>query len=324
MWLISGCLTQALRSREGREARERREGREASRGKGFLIAGYAALLVVTAGEVALWWALAKTYSRGGWMAVAGAALVWLLSVAWRWRRGARAWHGHPARLAEKVARASLPVSVASPRGTGFQPVIRSGADVAPASVAPPLRRGAGVPPASGSRLAFPPGAIAFALRIAIAMTCLFASSFADRLTPAYTREDRSALNRVDLWKGGLELVADSPLHGWGRGQSGASFMHWTQQIGRDEGYLSMVNSYLTVAVEAGLPLFTLCSLPPRSFRSCPACVRPTAHPAPPPTGLALPDSGAASPPPRRPGWLQWSSATSGSFPASGSCRASAP
>ncbi|AHF94518.1 hypothetical protein OPIT5_18540 [Opitutaceae bacterium TAV5] len=89
------------------------------------------------------------------------------------------------------------------------------------------------------------------------MTCLFASSFAGRLAPAYTREDRSALNRVDLWKGGLELVAASPLRGWGRGQSGASFMHWTQPIGRDEGYLSMVNSYLTVAVEAGLPLFTL-------------------------------------------------------------------
>ncbi|MDR1283322.1 MAG: right-handed parallel beta-helix repeat-containing protein [Opitutaceae bacterium] len=64
--------------------------------------------------------------------------------------------------ASGVARASLPVNVASPlrRGTGFQPVsvaspFRRGTGFQPVSVASPFRRGAGVPPASvdGSNLA---------------------------------------------------------------------------------------------------------------------------------------------------------------------------
>jgi hypothetical protein len=77
------------------------------------------------------------------------------------------------------------------------------------------------------------------------------------MAPEHLAEDRSSLNRLVLWRGGAELVAASPLRGWGWGQSGASFMHWTQPLDRSEGYLSMVNSYLTVAVEAGLPLFAI-------------------------------------------------------------------
>jgi hypothetical protein len=87
--------------------------------------------------------------------------------------------------------------------------------------------------------------------------CLAATGFHSRIAPEHLAEDRSSLNRLVLWRGGAELVAASPLRGWGWGQSGAAFMHWTQPLDRSEGYLSMVNSYLTVAVEAGLPLFAL-------------------------------------------------------------------
>jgi hypothetical protein len=95
------------------------------------------------------------------------------------------------------------------------------------------------------------------LRAVVVAACLTLTGFHERLAPEHVAEDRSSLNRLVLWQGGAELVAASPLRGWGWGESGAAFMSWTQPLERREGYLSMVNSYLTVAVEAGLPLFTL-------------------------------------------------------------------
>lgn len=106
----------------------------------------------------------------------------------------------------------------------------------------------------GSRLG---GAVPWLLRAGVVAVCLMWTGFHERLAPEHVAEDRSSLNRLVLWQGGAELVAASPLRGWGWGESGAAFMHWTQPLERREGYLSMVNSYLTVAVEAGLPVFTL-------------------------------------------------------------------
>ena len=94
-------------------------------------------------------------------------------------------------------------------------------------------------------------------RGALLVLFLGVSDFTQRLTPDYASSDKSVTNRVDLWKGGLELIAISPMRGWGWGESGASFMHWTQPIGRSEGYKSMVNSYLTVGVEGGLPVMAV-------------------------------------------------------------------
>jgi hypothetical protein len=152
------------------------------------------MLAVVACEVWLWWALAKTYSRGAWVGLGCGVAVGGLGLVWAKRR----------RL-------------------------------------------------SGGRLI---GMAIFA-RVAVVVACLFISNFSARLAPDYTRADRSALNRIDLWKGGLELVAASPLRGWGWGESGAAYMQWTQPLDRTEGYKSMVNSYLTVAVEAGLPVFAV-------------------------------------------------------------------
>lgn len=170
-----------------------------------------ALLITVAVEIWLWWALAKTYSRGAWVGVmCGAGVGCVLALA----RKTKARTGEPT------------TSSAQPRR---------------------CRR------VSIGGLAI----VTTLARVAVVIACLFASNFSARLSPDYTLADRSALNRVDLWKGGLELIVASPLRGWGWGESGAAYMQWTQPLDRTEGYKSMVNSYLTVAVEAGLPLFAL-------------------------------------------------------------------
>jgi len=66
-------------------------------------------------------------------------------------------------------------------------------------------------------------------------------------------EDGSVVNRLALWQGGLKMIAAAPLAGWRTGESGRAYMNWFQEPDRDEGYTTMVNSYLHVAAEHGLP-----------------------------------------------------------------------
>jgi len=67
--------------------------------------------------------------------------------------------------------------------------------------------------------------------------------------------DKSVANRLQLWAGGLCLINSSPLTGWGLGESGNAFRHWVQPYSSKELYGGMVNSFLHIAVEAGLPMF---------------------------------------------------------------------
>lgn len=69
--------------------------------------------------------------------------------------------------------------------------------------------------------------------------------------------DRSVGNRVELWHGGLKLVKASPLIGWGKGNSGNAYMQWIQDPARDVIHHGMVNSYLHISVEHGIPLLWL-------------------------------------------------------------------
>ena len=71
------------------------------------------------------------------------------------------------------------------------------------------------------------------------------------------QEDGSVVNRLALWCGGLKMIAAAPLTGWGAGESGRAYMNWFQDVDRDEGYTTMVNSYLHVAVEHGLPVLVV-------------------------------------------------------------------
>lgn len=89
--------------------------------------------------------------------------------------------------------------------------------------------------------------------IAIGLT-LWATEFFFRIDPRFVSQDASAGNRLALWKGGLQMIAESPWRGWGVDQSGSNFMHWFQSLDATERYAGMVNSYLHVGVERGLPL----------------------------------------------------------------------
>lgn len=83
------------------------------------------------------------------------------------------------------------------------------------------------------------------------------TGFVVRLTPAYALADASIGNRVELWRGGLEMSASAPWRGWGAGESGRVYLNWFQPLAHTENYATMVNSYLHVAVEYGLPALTL-------------------------------------------------------------------
>lgn len=65
--------------------------------------------------------------------------------------------------------------------------------------------------------------------------------------------DRSVGNRFELWGSALQMAAENPS-GFGSGKSGEQYMQWYQALDREEGYRTMVNSYLTFLVERGWPL----------------------------------------------------------------------
>jgi hypothetical protein len=62
--------------------------------------------------------------------------------------------------------------------------------------------------------------------------------------------DRSVGNRVELWGSALQMAAENPA-GFGPGKSGGQYMQWYQPLAHEQGYRTMVNSYLTFLVERG-------------------------------------------------------------------------
>jgi hypothetical protein len=62
--------------------------------------------------------------------------------------------------------------------------------------------------------------------------------------------DASVGNRVELWHSALQMAAEN-ARGFGTGKSGEQYMQWYQPLERQEGYRTMVNSYLTFLVEQG-------------------------------------------------------------------------
>jgi hypothetical protein len=92
------------------------------------------------------------------------------------------------------------------------------------------------------------------LRLAILATCVLATGFGPRLQPSEVVDDGAVINRLTLWRGGLQMIASAPFAGWGSGESGRAYMNWFQDTARVEPYTTMVNSYLHVAVEHGLPV----------------------------------------------------------------------
>ena len=95
-------------------------------------------------------------------------------------------------------------------------------------------------------------------RLLLLFIILFATTLTQRFALAAVG-DASVTHRLTLWHGGLQLIEARPLTGWGKGNSGYAFMQWLQTPGIKNSYGGMVNSYLQVAVEFGLPgFFVLC------------------------------------------------------------------
>lgn len=95
------------------------------------------------------------------------------------------------------------------------------------------------------------------VRVTSVGALLFATGFFSRIEPGFVSQDASAGNRLTLWKGGLQMIAEAPWGGWGEDQSGKGFMHWFQPLEANEQYAGMVNSYLHVGVEYGLPMLAV-------------------------------------------------------------------
>ena len=87
---------------------------------------------------------------------------------------------------------------------------------------------------------------------AIAAIVLLSGFFA-RISPGYLRGDGSAGARATLWSGGLAMLAQAPMEGWGMGRSGKEYINWYQDLDDNREYAGMVNGYLLMAVERGLP-----------------------------------------------------------------------
>jgi len=71
-----------------------------------------------------------------------------------------------------------------------------------------------------------------------------------------TAGDRSVGNRIDVWSAALQMSVENP-RGFGADRSGLEYMEWYQATDREEGYRTMVNSYLTFLVERGWGWFAV-------------------------------------------------------------------
>jgi O-Antigen ligase len=80
-----------------------------------------------------------------------------------------------------------------------------------------------------------------------------ATGVASRATSWIGTREGSVENRVELWKGGLRMIAENPF-GVGAGRSGEAYMQWYQPVEARMRYRTLVNSYLTFAAEWGLPI----------------------------------------------------------------------
>lgn len=102
--------------------------------------------------------------------------------------------------------------------------------------------------------------IALAKAVAVSAILLY-TGFANRISPEYINNDGSTSGRIALWAGGLKMVAQAPVCGWGVDKSGEEYINWYQDFSDERKYAGMVNSYLHIAVERGLPaLFAALSI----------------------------------------------------------------
>ena len=169
-------------------------------------------------ELGVWFLLVKTYSRGGLVAAIVALVLFF---------GLRGTGCQPVGLG--VARASSPcrssgtsgspVGLGAVGNTGWKPVLRS-----------------------------------IIIRIALVAVLCLAAGFASRVSPSYIAQDKSVLNRLDMWQGALVMMKDSPWIGWGNNNGGFAYINWYQPQAISTRPIGFVNSFLDIGVEFGTPV----------------------------------------------------------------------
>jgi hypothetical protein len=90
------------------------------------------------------------------------------------------------------------------------------------------------------------------------VTCLVLSLFifpaGNRMGAIVAGNDDSILNRLELWRAAGPMSFIKPLTGIGVGESGHFFSQWFQPDRLNYSYTGLLNSYLEIAVERGLPI----------------------------------------------------------------------
>ena len=96
-----------------------------------------------------------------------------------------------------------------------------------------------------------------AIKTALIIIIILSTGFFARISPDYLKDDASVSARTTLWQGGLKMLSQAPLRGWGYGKSGEEYINWYQDLDDEREYAGMVNGYLLLATECGLPLLFL-------------------------------------------------------------------
>lgn len=99
------------------------------------------------------------------------------------------------------------------------------------------------------------------LRVALICVMVLVSGAGRRFADV-TKGDRSVVNRVEIWSGAAQMIKIAPLQGWGEGRSGLEYGNWFQPLTQRTVPGTMVNTYLTIAVEHGVvvPCFLIGSI----------------------------------------------------------------
>lgn len=98
-----------------------------------------------------------------------------------------------------------------------------------------------------------PAAIA-SLQMGTLAAAAWVVGFLQRVDPGHMAADASVTNRLEYWRHGIGLLTIRPWSGLGFRESGLAYMQWAQPVDSELRVSGMVNSYLELAVEFGLPV----------------------------------------------------------------------